>query len=79
TDNSESAVYIHLANAANQNNWYYVFNVQGRQWYWASKTMVDGMKALSDPRLPIFADPAANGSGYNGVPYGLDGNAVGAI
>lgn len=78
-DNSESAVYIHLANAANQNNWYYVFNVQGRQWYWASKTMVDGMKALSDPRLPIFADPAANGSGYNGVPYGLDGNAVGAI
>ncbi|HVK49445.1 MAG TPA: SusD/RagB family nutrient-binding outer membrane lipoprotein, partial [Pseudobacter sp.] len=35
-DNSESAVYIHLANAANQNYWYYVFNVQGRQWNWAS-------------------------------------------
>lgn len=78
-DNSESAVYIHLANAANQNYWYYVFNVQGRQWNWASKTIVDYMKALNDPRLPIFADPAPNGTGYNGVPYGLDGNAVGLI
>lgn len=78
-DNSQSAVYIHLANAANQNYWYYVFNVQGRQWNWASKTIVDYMKDLNDPRLPIFADPAPNGSGYNGVPYGLDGNAVGLI
>jgi len=78
-NNSESAVYVHLANEANQNYWYYVFNVQGRQWYWASKTVTDYMKALNDPRLPIFADPAPNGSGYNGVPYGLDGNAVGLI
>jgi hypothetical protein len=78
TDNSQNAVFVHLADANNQNYWYYVVNVQNRPWYWASKTMVDYMKPLNDPRLKIFAD--VNGSGtYNGVPYGLDGNAVGAI
>jgi hypothetical protein len=78
TDNSQNAVFVHLADANNQNYWYYVVNVQNRPWYWASKTLVDYMKPLNDPRLKIFAD--VNGSGtYNGVPYGLDGNAVGAI
>ncbi len=78
SNNSESAVYVHLNTAAYQNYWYYVKNVQGRPWYWASKTLVDYMKPLGDPRLKIFADP--NGSGdYVGVPYGLDANAVGLI
>lgn len=78
TDNSQNAVFVHLADANNQNYWYYVVNVQNRPWYWASKTIVDYMKPLNDPRLPIFAD--VNGSGvYNGVPYGLDGNTVGTI
>lgn len=79
SSNAENAVYVHLANQANQSYWYYVFNVQGRQWYWASETIVNYMKGLNDPRLPIFADPAPNGTGYFGVPYGLDGNAVGQI
>jgi hypothetical protein len=78
TDNSQNAVYLHLAEAANQNYWYYVVNVQNRPWYWASKTIVDYMQPKNDPRLKIFADTAVNG-GYNGVPYGLDGNAVGTI
>lgn len=79
TDNSQNAVYVHLASAANQNYWYYVVNVQGRPWYWASKTLVDYMKPLADPRLKIFADPAPASGDYNGVPYGLDGNAIGGI
>lgn len=78
TDNSQNAVYVHLAETANQNYWYYVVNVQGRPWYWASKTIVDYMKPLNDPRLKIFADKNSSGD-YNGVPYGLDGNAVGTI
>jgi hypothetical protein len=78
TDNSQSAVFVHLADANNQNYWYYVVNIQNRPWYWASKTIVDAMLPLNDPRLKTFADK--NGSGaYNGVPYGLDGNAVGNI
>jgi hypothetical protein len=78
TDNSQNAVYVHRAETANENYWYYVVNVQNRPWYWASKTVVDYMKPLNDPRLKIFADTNANGQ-YNGVPYGLDGNAVGTI
>jgi hypothetical protein len=78
TDNSQNAVFVHLADANNQNYWYYVISVQNRPWYWASKTIVDTMLRLNDPRLKTFADK--NGSGaYNGVPYGLDGNAVGNI
>jgi hypothetical protein len=78
TDNSHSAVFVHLADVPNQNYWYAVVNVLNRPWYWASKTLVDYMKPLNDPRLKIFAD--VNGSGvYNGLPYGLDGNAVGTI
>jgi len=79
TDNSQNAVYVHLADATNQNYWYYVVNVQGRPWYWISKTLVDYMKPLGDPRLKTFADPAPATGDYNGVPYGLDGNAIGTI
>lgn len=78
SDNSESAVYVHLNTAAYENYWYYVKNVQGRPWYWASKTLVDYMKPLGDPRLKIFFDPNSSGD-YVGVPYGLDANAVGTI
>jgi hypothetical protein len=78
TGNAQNAVYVHLPEEANENYWYFVVNVQNRPWYWASKTLVDYMKPLDDPRLKIYADTNANGE-YNGVPYGLDGNAVGTI
>jgi len=78
TDNSESAVYVHLNNSNYESFWYNQRTVMNRQWYWASKTLVDYMKPLNDPRLKIYADP--NGSGeYVGLPYGLDNNAVGVI
>jgi hypothetical protein len=80
TDNSQSAVYVHLTDANNQNYWYYVTSSTGqnRPWFWASKTLVDYMKPLGDPRLKIYADTTANGD-YNGLTYGLDGNAVGDV
>ena len=79
TDNSQNAVYVHLPDPTNQNYWYYVVNVQGRPWYWISKPLVDYMKPLGDPRLKIFADPTPASGDYSGVPYGLDGNAIGTI
>lgn len=79
TDNSQNAVYLHLADAVNQNYWYYVADVQNRPWYWISKTLTDYMDPLGDPRLKIFADPAPASGKYAGVPYGLDGNAIGGI
>lgn len=77
-NNSDNAVYVHLADETNESYWAYVFFTQERQWYWAGKTLLDYMKPLNDPRIKTFADPATNG-GYHGVPYGLDGNAVGQI
>jgi hypothetical protein len=79
TANAQNAVFVHLADAVNQNYWYYVVNVQGRPWYWISKTLTDYMNPLEDPRLRIFADPAPSTGDYAGVPYGLDGNAIGTI
>ncbi|SJZ68450.1 SusD/RagB family nutrient-binding outer membrane lipoprotein [Sediminibacterium ginsengisoli] len=80
TDNSQSAVFVHLNDANNQNYWYYVTNPKGqnRPWYWASKTIVDNMNPLKDPRLKIFADTTSTGT-YNGVPYGVDANTAAAI
>jgi hypothetical protein len=80
TDNSQNAAFVHLSDANNQNYWYFVTNAKGqnRPWYWASKTIVDYMNPLGDPRLKIFADTTATGT-YVGVPYGLDANTVAAI
>jgi hypothetical protein len=79
TGNDQNAVYVHLADAVNQNYWYYVADVQNRPWYWISKTLTDYMAPLGDPRLKIFADTALASGKYAGVPYGLDGNAIGGI
>ena len=79
TDNSDNAVFVHLADPVNQNYWYYVADVQNREWYWISKTLTDYMNPLQDPRLPIFADPAPATGDYAGVPYGLDGDSIAKI
>jgi hypothetical protein len=77
--NGDNAVFVHLADPVNQNYWYYVADVQNRQWYWISKTLTDYMNPLQDPRLPIFADPAASTGAYAGVPYGLDGDSIAKV
>jgi hypothetical protein len=79
TDNSDNAVFVHLADPVNENYWYYVADVQNRQWYWISKTLTDYMNPLQDPRLPVFADPAPSTGAYAGVPYGLDGDSIAKI
>lgn len=77
-NNNESAVYKHLSSEAYQNYWYYVRVVQNREWYWASNTLVDYLKPLNDPRLPVYADPNSKGE-YVGVPYGIDADQVSKI
>ncbi|MBS1602766.1 MAG: SusD/RagB family nutrient-binding outer membrane lipoprotein [Bacteroidetes bacterium] len=79
SDNSDNAVFVHLADPVNQNYWYYVADVQNRQWYWISKTLTDYMAPLQDPRLPVYADPAPSTGAYAGVPYGLDGDSVAKV
>jgi hypothetical protein len=75
TSNSQNAVFKHLADEKNQNYWYYVYSIQNRKWVAISEPLVNYMKPLADPRLPVFADPAVNG-GYVGMPYGIPDGAV---
>lgn len=70
TANTDNLAYPHLAVTAQENYWYNSFTVLSRNWFAVSKPVVDFMKPLNDPRLPIFA--AKNTAGdYVGLDYGL--------
>lgn len=71
TSNSENLSYPHLSQTDQQNFWYNSFTVLGRNWYAVSKPVVDYMKPLNDPRLPVFANKSANTNDYVGLDYGL--------
>lgn len=69
-DNDHTILYSYLSDANNQNPWYNNYVVAKRYDYAISKTLVDKLIAMSDPRLPVFADKTAAGT-YVGMPYGL--------
>ncbi|PRY14218.1 SusD-like starch-binding protein associating with outer membrane [Pontibacter ummariensis] len=68
--NDDNFTFKHLAEAANQNYWYDQIANQGRYWWALSETLVEHMKPVNDPRLPVFGDPNSKGE-YVGLPYGL--------
>lgn len=47
----------------------------GRNDYAVSDVLVNKLKALSDPRLPVYAAPTSTGE-YSGLPYGLNRNLL---
>ena len=47
----------------------------GRDDYGVSDVLVNKLKDLSDPRLPVYAAPITDG-GYSGLPYGLNRNLL---
>lgn len=74
-DNADNFKYQHLADPANENYWYNSFTRLGRNWFAVSKPIVDYMKPLDDPRLPIFANKNTTGN-YVGLDYGLPGSTT---
>lgn len=74
-DNADNFKYQHLADPANENFWYNSFTRLGRNWFAVSKPIVDYMKPLDDPRLPIFANKNTAGN-YVGLDYGLPGSTT---
>jgi hypothetical protein len=66
---SENVMYPYLAETNNQNPWYASFLT--RYDYVPSNTFIDYLTSVNDPRLPAFADPAANSGTYVGMPYGI--------
>ncbi|HRE51396.1 MAG TPA: SusD/RagB family nutrient-binding outer membrane lipoprotein [Flavitalea sp.] len=77
TDNTQNAKMTTLgAGAVNVNDRNPLYNRYVNQSFypmWASFTTTDNLIRLNDPRLPVYADPAADGvSGYRGRPVGLE-------
>lgn len=68
--NDDNLVFWHLANANNQNYWYGQINVQEREWWAISSTLMDKMKPVSDPRLKIYANPNRTDGDYTGLVFG---------
>jgi Starch-binding associating with outer membrane len=63
--------YTYLGEANNQNPYYDHYFIQKRDDYAVSKTLVDFMLPLNDPRLAAYADKAIDSDTYVGMPYGL--------
>ncbi|MVT06781.1 SusD/RagB family nutrient-binding outer membrane lipoprotein [Chitinophaga tropicalis] len=68
TSNADNAQFQYLTTAPNK----YPQNDSERDIldFFVSATMVDYLKATEDPRLEVYVRPAADGSGYVGMPYG---------
>lgn len=69
TANTDNLAYPHLAEQAHENYWYNSFTRLGRNWYALSNTLVNYMKPLNDPRLPVYGNPNSTGA-YNGLEFG---------
>lgn len=76
--NSDNFTYPHppANDPSTENYWYNSFTRLGRNWFAVSKPIVDYMKPLNDPRLPIFANKAVSSNDYVGLPYGLPGSTT---
>jgi len=70
---SESAKLVYLNANPNRNPIYN--DAQGRDDYGMSKTFVDSLTSWADPRLPVFAQVNPAGTGYQGLPNGLNDGA----
>lgn len=70
TSNDDSFIFRHLADANNQNYWYGQIEVQGREWWALTETLVNRMKTVDDPRLPVYGNPARTNGEYTGQLFG---------
>jgi len=68
--NADNATLRYLSTSPNRNPIYN--DAQGRDDYGLSKTYVDSLTSWADPRLPVFAQPNPAGTGYQGLPNGLN-------
>lgn len=70
TSNADNAQLMYLATSPNRNPIYN--DAQSRDDYGMSKTYVDSLISWNDPRLPVFAQINPAGTGYEGLPNGLN-------
>lgn len=74
TSNDDNLVFQHLADANNQSYWYGQVVDQNREWWALTENLVELMKPVDDPRLPVYGDPARESGEFIGRPYGQEDN-----
>jgi hypothetical protein len=74
TSNAHNATLRWPGDGSNDNPYY--TNFRTRDDHRVSKTLVDTLKSLNDPRLSIYVRPAADTNLYTGVPNGLTNAAA---
>lgn len=74
TSNEDNLVFRHLADANNQNYWYGQVVDQNREWWALTETLIEVMKSVNDPRLPVYGDPARQNNEYIGLRFGEEEN-----
>lgn len=70
TSNDDNLVFNHLADANNQGYWYGQITVLSREWWALTEGLVNEMKPVNDPRLPVYGNPARESGEYVGQLYG---------
>ncbi|WP_119079281.1 SusD/RagB family nutrient-binding outer membrane lipoprotein [Chitinophaga alhagiae] len=69
TGTADNLTFQHLAEQANESFWYDQVSDQNRKWWALSLTLVDKMKPVDDPRLPVYGDKNSGGE-YVGLEFG---------
>jgi hypothetical protein len=69
TANSDNLFFQHLTEEANWSYWYDQVEDQNREWWALTETLVDYMKPLDDPRLPVYGQQTSGGD-YVGLEFG---------
>lgn len=76
TDQSESAICVYYGIAPYVNSYYNEFELNARRDFCPTKTLVDKLVSLDDPRIEYWITPFPAGSTtYLGEPYGLMGSS----
>ncbi len=71
TSNADNALFQYTSGVPNTNMHYYDYEIDARNDFAASSTMVDLINTLNDPRIGIYFEPAVNTSTFVGEVYGL--------
>lgn len=74
--NDDNALFHFSSNPALGNPIYQNYEVDGRDDWGVSTTLIEFMNSNNDPRRSAYAEPAINGGAktYHGFPYGLQGS-----
>jgi hypothetical protein len=76
TDQTESAICVYYGIAPYVNSYYNEFVLNARKDFCPTKTLVDKLFSLNDPRMVSWITQYPVGSGlYKGEPYGLKGSS----